>query len=264
MNRLFTIAFLMVLSAASFADVWTDRGLTVLSNETAGPTNTFFLKSSKGLDFRVDALFTVSPVNAVRIQAFVNEFESWQDLDIASLRFFLGAQRMEILLIPSRFDIKGTNYAQYIPAGLYFYYEGSIRYDFRMNLDRYFMRIKGLFVDRDELTGKMAQAIQNPAAYIQLTEPEMIFNRLAELEDSVYQLKRENEKLKTALMNLMNRDFFGTVVPLKPEVISRLIELRKTNPGWKKNDYVKALSAEKINVSDWEVYLVLAVLYGEF
>jgi len=263
--RAFVIAAVVtaVLPLAAWADSLQDKGfsLAISTNEGTNLLLTYTNASGKGFSLLSAAL----PDAAVqdKIINIFNELSRWKELSILDLRFSASGNSVEAAVQPQELDIDGTNVTSYIPSGLYFVIDTSFRYDFRMVKDRVFMKIKGLFIDKDELLLKMKRALENPANYVQLTDPEYIFNKMNELEDDVSLLRRENDKLRLSLVSLQNRGFFGNVMPVSEEKVQKVIALRKANDKLTRKDIMLKLKDEKPAYSEWEVALILGLYFNQ-
>lgn len=70
--------------------------------------------------------------------------------------------------------------------------------------------------------------------------------------------------LRYAVLAFNNRTLFGRVRPLERDVIDRIVEIRRNNPGMDQRDIRDVLSDEGMSASGNEVSIVLAVYYNEF
>jgi hypothetical protein len=263
--RAFVIAALAaaVLPLAAWADSFQDKGISLASSTNEGTNFLFTYTNASGKGFSL--LSATLPDAAVqdKVVNLFNELSRWQELSIQDIRFSATATSVEAVVQPLELAIDGTNVAAYIPSGLYFVIDTSFRYDFRMVKNRVFMKIKGLFIDKDELLLKMKRALENPANYVQLTDPEYIFNKMNELEDNVSQLRSENSKLRLSLVSLQNRGFFGNVMPVSEEKVQKVLALRKANDKLTRKDLMLKLKDEKPAFSEWEVALILGLYFNQ-
>lgn len=271
MHKIVPIALAAVLfPLAAFAGAFQDQGITLVSATNEGTNLLQFYQNAAGKSFSL--VIAADPDNGVqeKVANLFNELQRWKDLSVQDIRFSANNGTVEAIIQPADLLIDGTNIAPFIPSGLYFIIDTSFRYDFRMVKNRVFMKIKGLFIDRGELYLKMKRALENPANYVQLTDPEYIFNKMNELEDNVAllrsetkQAREENNQLRAALVSLQNRGFFGNVMPVSSEKIQKIIALRKAETNLTRKDLMLKLKDEKPAISDWEAALVLGLYFNQ-
>ena len=121
------------------------------------------------------------------------------------------------------------------------------------------MKIKGIYIDKDELFTKMIKAYDNPAIYIQATDPEYVFNRINELEEQISLLRIENQRMKDSVSSLLNRGFFGNLMVIPEKTIKQVIKIKKDNPKITKKAIIDKLKEDNITISEWEITVIVGL-----
>lgn len=213
-------------------------------------------------------------------------------LEVESMRVLFESDRVDILVIPSEFEYEGQDLLPYIPSGMQFSFDAVLNYDFRLLVDEYFMRFRGQYVDEDQFVGRLAEAVNDPVGFLESRRPELIAQRVDELEkwaeeskhtqeklrgkledtrreleetqEELYETQEELDGLRNSVLAFNNKTFFGRVRPLEKKMIDRIVELRKENPSMGEDEIHDRLSEEGIDASGNEISIVLAVFFNEF
>lgn len=205
--------------------------------------------------------------------------DAWPRLTLrqAAARFS-GPRQAEVLLIPSRLQVRDQELAAALPSGLtLFWTGGSFTYDLRLERNGLFPRLSGALFSPAELETRLFQAWSDPVAFIQRFDPEYVFRQLALQQEALAALRTELDQARAeqaqaqaaldasrrAQLALGNRDWFGGVRPLDPAAVRQVLERREADSQSPLRDFFAAYRQAGGSLNDWEVYLVLAVYRGE-
>ena len=271
------IAFLSVfcLATGGFASAWENTGFSVQSEGTEEDKKTLVIQDESGANsFKVLYVAEITAKQAKKIADVAAEFFGWKSFPISQLRFLVNDKSIEVVLIPQKIEIDSVDYMSYFPSGLFFYVDFNdyiLRYDFRMNYKgNLFLRVKGIYVNEQELRKQITGAVQNPKAFIKTGDIEYLANKLEDLEAKLAmmsyemnELKVENFKYKCAMVTLQNRGFFMEVYPVSIENIAKVVDFKKANPAMSKDAIVKEMEKQGVKVSGNEVFLILSIFFNE-
>jgi hypothetical protein len=271
-----TVIFLLYPGNA-FSFDWEANKISIVSKmETDGRID-LMLRDDKGVQFRVisDGLEDKTAANIIRIK---DNFSSWKNMKMESITFSHMDGLLDIIIIPAKFEYNRVNIRNYITAGMQFSYPDYLQYNFRIAVNKLFVRIKGDFTDETKFCEKIIDAVKNPQLYIKKRDPEYFLSRIeemekkmadtnAQLEDTRTRLADANtqkDKLRVALMALQNEGFFSGPTPISQKVVERVIQMKDKNPKLKAEQISEALEKEKIEVSKKEVNIILNVYFNEY
>lgn len=209
---------------------------------------------------------------------------------------------IEVLLVPESFRYEDAEFSRNLPAGLQFFANGEIEFDFRMRVDEFFLRISGRWFSERQLAETMYRALLNPQAFLQSQDPEILFQRMVEQERvsaaqlaQIYQLQDETAALRDEAQSLRdealelrnelqgqldylsrmqsylqetvivehNRGFFGGLRVPDSDMVNRARELKTADPGLDARDLRDMLREEGFSASDRETGLILSVFFNE-
>lgn len=120
------------------------------------------------------------------IETFAGLAFSWSGMTVRSLTFSYKTL-IEVVLVPQTYQYSGRNLKTSLPSGMTFYLDPQTAenyYDFRLQVERLFVRLKGVFTSRDNLSRQIAEAIDNPRAFIQKNDPDYFYDRFIEVDDT--------------------------------------------------------------------------------
>jgi len=257
------IFLIMILSAAaslSFAQ-WDGTGISVSGQDN----DIVLLKDSEGHSFELVSKGTVSNEAAGKIKKMKNIFYQFEKISFSSLRFMVRDDGVvEAYLILSKLTADNTDIHSFVPSGMVFYFNSSLSYDFRMVKNNVFFKIKGQFIGEKELLKKILNALENPVAYLEQNSLESLKAKIELQQMEFEKMKQEFIFLRNSVLMLHNTGFLSGPKQIQTKKIERAIELKKQNPGWKKEDIAKKMDSEKIDVSEDEIGLILAIFFNEF
>ncbi|MFO8063791.1 MAG: hypothetical protein ACQETQ_08165 [Spirochaetota bacterium] len=277
-----------------------DNGYEVLDTRQEEGTYRFDVEDTDGNEFEIRSdqeELSEGQINTLDVvRRVVYDLDT---LEVESMRVLFEAGRVDILVVPSEFEYQGQDLLPYIPSGLQFSFDAVLNYDFRLLVDEYFMRFRGQYVDEEQFVGRLADAVNDPVGFLESRRPELIAQRvdeleewaedseqrraelreelddaqveleqtreeLAETEDRLTQTRAELEEVRSGVLAFNNRTFFGRVRPLEPQTVDRIVELREEHPDIEQSEIRDRLSEEGLEASGNEVSIVLAVYFNEF
>jgi hypothetical protein len=167
-------------------------GYTVVSERSDGGLPTWDLRDAQGRSFSVSILGDFSPNRARALEALRDVIYGLDGLRIERLRYVFERDRVDAVVIPSRFIIRGTDYTRYLPSGMLFVFEDAVAYDFRLLVGNLAARMNGQFLSEEQFLDRIVRAVENPAAYIQSQDPQFLARRLDEERTRIDLLEVEN------------------------------------------------------------------------
>lgn len=127
--------------------------------------------------------------------------------------------------------------------------------------------------DNSEAISENADSISENAENLETSETDIssLEEDLRETVENVADIRQDDSELEDAVTDLRsavlafnNRTFFGRVRPLEPEIVERIVEIRREEPGIEVSEIRDRLSEEGLSASGNEVEIVLAVYFSQF
>ena len=185
---------------------------------------------------------------------------------------------IDINIQPKKFTCGEKDIMPHLPKGLLFNYDSTLSYNFRITVEKMFVKIKGYYTNEDELCKKVTSAIDDPAQYMKLRDPEYLLGQIEKMFDTQEKYKLEMDKIKTdldkyklahekfltAFLAMQNAGMFSDATPVDPKIIDKVISIKTENPAYKKEQITDLLEKEGLEVSEDEVFLILAVYFNEY
>lgn len=199
-TRIVTVTILLALIAiGSVAAQSTGRtraaleraGYTVVAERSEGGLPTWDLRDAEGRTFSVSILGNFSSDRERALDALRDVIYNLDGLRIERLRYVFDRDRVDAVVVPSRFTIDGTDYTRYMPSGMLFVFEDAVAYDFRLLVGNLAARINGQFLSEEQFLARIVRAVANPAAYIQSQDPQFLARRLEEERGRIDVLEAE-------------------------------------------------------------------------
>jgi hypothetical protein len=243
---------------------WSSKGITIVEKGEKDGKTELILKDEKENPFSLS--YTTEPHDAM-LQSVVklnSDFRSWKSLKIDSIKFFFEQGGLEISIMPKSFTYDGKDLSGFMPSGMQFTYSYLLQYNFRINIDRLFVRIAGDFESEDALCKKIMTAIENPKEYIKKREPEYLLTKLEAIEMKYQRLSDEFYKLRAASLMLHNSGFFSGPAPIDKQLIDRVVDMRLKDPSISREKIAETLEKDKIKASGREIDLILKVYFNDF
>lgn len=190
-SLLITILLLFILPSVSAVDL-TSYGIQIQSSTAEDGITTSEAVDDQGRTFELQTTAELSAREAEGLLTILDNIYSWDYMTIATLRIAFTADRIEFTVVPESFSYKGTDFTQYLPSGMQFYFTDYIEYDFRMLISDYVVKVRGQFFSEEQLCEKMTRAVENPVAYIQTTDPQYLFQQITELWENIDEVKNHS------------------------------------------------------------------------
>lgn len=195
---IFFVATLGAQTAGSeTAGAFEREGFRVIRTRTQAGLPVWDLATDEGNRFSVTM---IGPVNDERMGAIRSLTEIVYALDgltVERMRIVFDENRGTAVVVPESFEIDGEMYQQYMPSGMQFVYDQAPAFDFRMLVENLAVRINGAFLTEEQFLIRIERAVENPAAYIQSSDPQFLAQQISELQRVVDSLEVENRELRT-------------------------------------------------------------------
>lgn len=248
------------IASLSFAQ-WEGTGISVSGQDK----DIVLLKDNEGHNFELVSKGTVSNEAAGKIKKMKDIFYKFEKISFTSLRFLVRDNGIvEAYLILSKLVADNADIHSFVPSGMVFYLNSSLSYDFRMVRNNVFFKIKGQFIGEKELLKKMSNAIENPVAYLEENSLESLKAKIELQQMEFEKMKQEFIFLRNGVLMLHNTGFLSGPKQIQTKKIERVIQLKNQNPGWKKEAISNKMESEKIDISEDEIGLILAIFFNEF
>jgi hypothetical protein len=259
-QKYFFIFLILLFSNSGFAS-WEGTGIAVESQEK----EVIQLKTSQGNKFEMIAQEPLTSDTVAKIKKMTELFFQFEKISISRLRFIVKKNALVEAYLPiTKLIQDSVNLQSFFPAGLVFFYNESLNYDFRMHKNNIFLRLKGQFISEKELLSKVSQALDNPLAFLEKNSLESLKAKIEHQQNEFDILKKEFDYLRNSVLMLHNKGFLSGPKKIQSHKISRAILLKKQNPGWNTETIQEKMEAEKIDISEDEVALILAIYFNEF
>lgn len=254
------IVVLMLAGVHSYAVDWKKFDAEIINTSQDGQKTVLTLKDRKNKVFKIiyqdeAMLEKVAP----KINKYKKEFYDWREIAFNDISFMVFDNYLEVIIIPREITHNKTNLAKAISAGITMLSppdQEKMHYDFRIIKDDYFLRIEGDYTNEEELMTKLRYAYDYPLVYLRRGE------------SGIANVGGPNggadEKARQALLYLLNEDWNGRPKSVPPETISKVIELKESNPWMSKKELWKALKKDKVKISKRELELILIIYFNEF
>ena len=198
LKRVFVL-LLLFCAGGLFAIDLDDLGYDVIRSRPDGDLTLYEVRDSAGNELVVVYRGELSAGQGERLDRIVDQFFSFEYITLDELRVVFAEDRTEILAVPASFTYDGVQLARYMPAGMTFYFDNALEYDFRIRVENIFVRISGQLFDEQQFADRIARAVENPVAYMQTQDPQFIFQRFTELEERLSEQERDSAARREAL-----------------------------------------------------------------
>jgi hypothetical protein len=268
----------MILAAAFFfvaslsAAKWEEYGFKVINSSQEDDRVTLDLQDGEGKSLTVAYSGTASDKSIPVVAQLQKTLYGWKSMQVKTIRYTLLENNIvEVQVFPSAFKDGDVDFMKNIPGHLFFIYKDQLQYSFRLEVNKLFVKIKGYYTDEPDLLKKMKQAVKDPQGFIIKRDPEYFIAKLEKLEEELeaqkglnHRQEKELERLRAATAALHNTGVFSGPEAIPEKVLLRVVELKKQNPAWKREQIQAQLDQEKIEWSKKHVKLILAVYFSEF
>lgn len=255
---------------------------------TKNPSKTFLLVTI-ALYALSGSIFAQSPTVTIKsdtevpepIQAKAEELKknlsSWKYMRPSRIEFSYADNTLEVTVVPASFTYEGRDLLRYLKSGIRFYYRDALEYDFRIFIDKMFLKVKGFYTEEEAFCKNLLNAIEDPKGYLRSRDPEFMLARIEkmqkdldglslkmhQLEQSQGDLRKQFDTARKALIALHNTGFFSGPSKVSDKVIERVVALKKAEPSLKADQIAERLEKEKIEASSKEVELILTAFFYE-
>ena len=214
------------------------------------------------------------PARMKALEALYESARSWPGFAAASVRAVNYPDRLQIVLIPERFEVEGTDLVQAVPSGIQLFRGAATEYDFKVKSGQSVLRVRGAYTGWDELSAAALAAYRDPAAFIQARDPLYVLKRFAELEAKVAALEGillgpagaegapagdGASRIERSLLAALNGG-----VPIAEASVAKLVELKRSEPSLSQKSAALALKAAGVKMSAKEISAVYLVKFGEY
>lgn len=156
------------------------RGYSVQNPRTESGRPTWDLTHDEGVPFTLSMIGPFTETRATALRAIRETVFSLEGLDIRRMRVVFDEERATAVVVPRVYRIGEKDYAGYMPSGMQFTYDQALSFDFRMLADNLALRVNGQYLTEEQFTERIVRAINNPAAYIESSDPQFLARRLEE------------------------------------------------------------------------------------
>jgi hypothetical protein len=181
-------------------------GYTVQNPRTEGGLPTWDLRHDDGVSFSLSMAGGLTDVRIGALNTIRENVFTLAGLEIRRARVVFTDDRAVAIVIPRSYRIAGRDYADYLPSGMQFIVEDALFYDFRMLADNLALRINGQFIGEQQFADRIARAIDNPAGYIESTDPLFLSRRLDEQGTLIEDARAVNQRQDASIDGLEEAD----------------------------------------------------------
>ena len=188
-----TIAITALVASLVYVPVYThaleDTRYEVIDRREDDETIRRTVRDDEGNEFELrSAEETLSERQRSILDVITRTVFSLDSLEVESMNVLFVEDRADILVVPSSLEFEGEELRSYVPSGLSFTFDQVLEYDFRVLVDDYFMRFSGQFIDEEQFLSRLADAINDPVGFLESQRPELLAQRLDEVEEAVASL----------------------------------------------------------------------------
>lgn len=265
------LTFLILNVNPVWAIDWSAAGYTVEKTEKTEEQVSVQLKDADSLEISLRHDGNFSDKELKSMQSFLAEMKKMKSLEIGRIEISFFSDQLQYLLIPKSLKIDGKDIQPFLPSGISFNQLDKLEYGFRLKVKNFFVKIRGSYIDEQELVKKLKEASENPFNYIRKRDPEYFLSKLDFLQERINLLEKRNNdlnntlmRMRTGFMALDNEGFFSGFKPIDQAKIDAVLTIKKENPDIKREAIKERLEKMKLEVSSKELYIILAVYFNDF
>lgn len=271
--RIAAAAFFLLAAFSLHAAKWEEYGFKVINQSQEDDKVTLEMTDAQGRALTVLYNVATASEKAIPIVAQLQKtFYGWKSMQVKTIRYTLLENTIvEVQVFPSSFSEDNVDFMKNIPGHLFFIYKDQLQYSFRLEVNKLFVKIKGYYTDEPDLMKKVKQAVKDPQGFIIKRDPEYFIGKLEKLEEELeaqkgmnHRQEKELERLRATTAALHNTGVFSGPEAIPEKLVLRIVEIKKQNPAWKREQIQTQLDQEKIEWSKKQVKLILAVYFSEF
>lgn len=271
--RIAAALFFLSAAFALHAAKWEEYGFKVINQSQEDDKVTLEMTDAQGRALTAHYNAATASDKAIPIVAQLQKtLYSWKSMQVKTIRYTLLENNIvEVQVFPSAFSEDNVDFMKNIPGHLFFIYKDQLQYSFRLEVNKLFVKIKGYYTDEADLMKKMKQAVKDPQGFIIKRDPEYFIGKLEKLEEELeaqkgmnHRQEKELERLRAVLAAMHNTGVFSGPEAIPEKLLLRIVELKKQNPAWKREQIQAQLDQDKVEWSKKHVKLVLGVYFSEF
>lgn len=256
MKKLLVLCMVLCCGAL-YAYDWGQDGITVVNKAEQDGKTELTLKDAKENTFTLSYMNEPDDAIYKNVAKLKGDLYGWKNMTVNSLKFVYDQGGLEISVMPKTFEYGGKNFNDYLPSGMQFTYSYLLQYNFRINVNRLFIRIAGDYDTEERVCRKIVDAINNPKEYIKKRDPEYLLTKLEQLDDTL-------NKLRTATLMLHNSGFLSGPEPVNRDVVEKVVGMRLLDPVISREKIAETLEKQKVKASGREINLILNVYFNDF
>lgn len=266
-----SVCLAALLVTALGATKWEDQKFKIINSSQEDDKTTLEMQDPEGRPLTVHFTGASGEKVVAVIAGMQKTLHAWKSMQVKSIRYTVFESGVvEVQVFPSAFSEDNVDFMKHIPGHLFFIYKDQLQYSFRLEVNKLFVKIKGYYTDEADLMKKLKQAVKDPQGFIIKRDPEYFIAKLEKLEEELeaqkgktHRLEKETDRLKKVTAALHNTGVFSGPEAVPEKLALRVIELRTTNPTWKREQIQEQLDKDKIEWSKKHVKLILAVYFTE-
>ena len=166
------LVFLVAFTVNIYAYDWTNDNVSIVNQSSDENKTELKLKDEVGNEFSVTYYDELQAETAKNILKLKKNFYEWEHMKVDNINFIASEGALQIAVIPKKYEYKGVDYNTFMPSGMLFTYTYTLQYNFRITVERLFIRIKGDFTTENDLSKKLADAVKNPQEFVKKRDPE--------------------------------------------------------------------------------------------
>ena len=248
---------MVLCCGALYAYDWGQDGITVVNKAEQDGTTELTLKDAKENTFSLKYMSEPDDAMLKNVVKLKGDLYGWKNMTVDTLKFVYDQGGLEISLMPKTFAYEGKNINNYLPSGMQFTYTYLLQYNFRINVNRLFIRIAGDYDTEERVCRKIVDAINNPKEYIRKRDPEYLLTKLEQLEETMH-------KLRNATLMLHNSGFLSSPEPVSRDVVEKVVGMRLLDPVISREKIAENLEKQKVKATSREINLILNVYFNDF
>ena len=268
-----TVSLFFATALALHAAKWEEYGFKIINQSQEDDKVTLEMTDAQGKALTAHYNVATASDKAIPIVAQLQKtLYGWKSMQVKTIRYtLLENSIVEVQVFPSSFSDENVDFMKNIPGHLFFIHKDQLQYSFRLEVNKLFVKIKGYYTDEADLLKKLKQAVKDPQGFIIKRDPEYFIGKLEKLEEELeaqkgmnHRQEKELERLRAAVAAMHNTGVFSGPEAIPEKLLMRIVELKKQNPAWKREQVQNQLEQEKVEWSKKQVRLVLAVYFSEF
>ena len=205
LTLLLLVGAVYVLSAQTVGQVTERlraRGYTVENPRTEAGRPTWDLRHDEDIPFTLSMIGDLNDVRAQALEMIRESVFGLEGLQIRRIRIVFDDNRATVVVVPAAYRIDGRDYNRYMPSGMQFTYDDSLSYDFRMLAENLALRVNGQFLTEEQFNERIVRAIENPAGYIESSDPLFLARRLEEQQIMIDNTRATDIRQDQSLLNI--------------------------------------------------------------